>query len=101
MTKNGLYDFRLEFTQESDHMEELDRQLSVLLSTVEGTVPLDRELGLNTDFADKPPQLAKTLYTAEVTKKVAKFIPSVRVREITWSQPEDGKLIPRVVITNA
>ena len=101
MTKNGLYDFQLEYTFSDDRMAELDRQLALLLSTVEGTMPLERELGLNTDFVDKPPQVAKSLYTAEVTKKVAKFVPWVRVREITWSQSKTGELISRVVITSA
>ena len=64
------------------------------------TVTMDREFGLNMDFVDKPPEVAKSLYTAEVTKKVAKYIPTVRVQEITWSAAE-GKLSPKVVITSA
>ena len=52
-------------------LAELDRQLALLLSTREGTMPLDREFGLNMDFVDMPPEVAKSLYTAEVTEKVA------------------------------
>ena len=52
------------------------------------------------DFVDKTPEVAKSLYTAEVTKKVAQYIPTVRVQEITWSAAA-GKLSPKVVITNA
>lgn len=101
MTNNGLYDFQLEYTFSDDRVAELDRQLALLLSTVAGTMPLERELGLNTDFVDKPPQAAKSLYTAEVTKKVAMFIPWVRVQEITWGRSEAGKLTSKVVITSA
>ncbi len=101
MNENALFDFQLEFTFSADWLAELDRQLALLLSTREGTMPLDREFGLNMDFVDKPPEIAKSLYTAEVTKKVATFIPTVRVQEITWNRAEGGQLKPRVVITSA
>lgn len=100
MNETVLYDFKLAYTFATDWLADLDRQLAFLLSTREGTVPLDREFGLNMDFVDKPPEVAKSLYTAEVTKKVAKYIPTVRVQEITWSAAE-GKLSPKVVITSA
>lgn len=100
MTYSVLFDFHLANTFSSDWLADLSRQLDFLLSTQAGTVPLDREFGLNMDFVDKPPEVAKSLYTAEVTKKVAKYIPAVRVQEITWTAAE-GKLSPKVVITSA
>ena len=47
MNGTGVYDFKLEYTFAGDYMAELDRQLALLLSTREGTMPLDREFGLN------------------------------------------------------
>lgn len=85
----------------SNVAEEVDCRLSLLLSTREGTMPLDREFGIAMDFLDLPPETAKSLYTAEVTKKVAKFIPGVRVKEIRWSNGEAGELRAKVVITSA
>ncbi len=96
---NDLFDFQLEYIGEG--VRELDRQIALLLSTREGSIPLDREFGLNLDFADRPASVVKNLYTAEVTKKVAKFIPSVRVREVQWTGTADGKLQPRVVVRGA
>lgn len=101
MIDSVLYDFQLEYTFTDDALAELDRQLALLLSTREGTMPLDRTFGLNMDFADMPPEAAKSLYAAEVTEKVSKFIPTVRVQEITWSRAEGGQLKPKVVITSA
>lgn len=101
MNENALFDFQLEYTSAGDWMEDLDRQLSLLLSTRQGTMPLDREFGLNMDFVDQPSEIAKSLYMAEVTQKVATFIPAVRVREIIWSRAEGGQLKPKVVITSA
>jgi len=93
--------FQIEYTAAEAAAAELDSRLSLLLSAREGTMPLDREFGLNMDFLDMPPETAKSLYTAEVTKKVAKFIPGVRVKSVTWSTGETGTLIPKVVVTSA
>ena len=101
MTEKDFFDFQLECLFEDNERARLDRQLALLLSTREGSMPLDREFGINMDFLDRPPEIAKSLYTAEVAKKVSMFIPSVRVREVKWSQDKDGKLTHKVVITNA
>lgn len=81
--------------------EDLDRRLSLLLSTKVGTMPLDRAFGINMDFLDMPPQTAKCLYTAEITKKIAMFVPEVRVKQVQWNSQEGGILRPKVVITSA
>ena len=64
-------------------------------------MPLDREFGIKMDFLDRPPEVARSLFTAEVTKKVAMFIPQVRVREVKWAKLDGGKMVKKVVITNA
>ena len=96
-----FHNFKLEYTFAGDWLAELDRQLALLLSTRAGTMPLDRAFGLDLDFVDMPQEIAKSLYTAEVTKKVPQFIPTVRVREVTWTWTDSGKLTPKVVITSA
>lgn len=96
-----LFDFKLEYTFQDDKLADLDRQLALLLSTPAGTMPLDREFGIKMDFVDKPPEVVKSLYTAEVTKKVPQFIPWVRVYETTWEYGEQGSIKPKVVITRA
>lgn len=53
MNENDLFNFQLEYTFTADWLAELDRQLALLLSTREGTMPLDRAFGLNMDFVDK------------------------------------------------
>ena len=96
-----IFDYQLEYTFSDNWRAKLDRQLALLLSTPEGAMPLDRGFGINMDFLDMPPEVAKTLYTAEVTKKVNQFIPAVRVREVTWTWKNNGTFSPKVVITSA
>ena len=100
-TNTPLFDFQLEYTFQDDRLAELDRQLALLLSTQAGTMPLDREFGLQMDFVDRPPEVVKSLYTAEAAKKVPRFIPWVRVYEVTWEYGEQGHIKPKVVITRA
>ncbi|MFR8004823.1 MAG: hypothetical protein ACLU6E_03590 [Dysosmobacter welbionis] len=95
------YDFQLQFTFASDKLAELDRKLALLYSTREGTMPLDREFGINMDLVDMPPEVAKSLYVAEITKKTAQFIPEVRVQSVEWTHGGEGQFFPKVVITSA
>lgn len=94
-----LYDFKTEYTFSDSALAELDRGVCLLLSTRAGSLPLDREFGLSTEFLDLPPETAKSIYTAEITEKVAKYIPGVRVKNVSWQPGDDGKFTSKVVIT--
>ena len=100
-TNKPPFDFKLEYTFEDNKLAELDRQLALLLSTQAGTMPLDREFGIRMDFVDKPPEVVKSLYTAEVAQKIPQFIPWIRVYEVVWSYGEQGHIRQKVVITRA
>lgn len=97
----GLYDFKTEYTFSSSALAELDRGICLLLSTRAGSLPLDREFGLSAEFLDLPPETAKSIYAAEITEKVAKYIPGVRVKSVSWQAGDDGKFKSKVVITDA
>ena len=49
-------------------LKEVDEQVETLLSTVAGTIPLDRGLGIDDSFIDKPTEAAQSLYVAEVAE---------------------------------
>lgn len=98
---NTQYEFHLEYTFVSDALAELNRRITLLLTTPVGTMPLDREFGTDWTFLDMPSEAAKSLFAAEVAEKIQTFIPEVRVDEVQWTVGEDGALIPKVVITSA
>lgn len=95
-----LYNFKTEYTFSASVLAELDRSICLLLSTRAGSLPLDREFGLSADFLDLPPETAKSVYAAEITEKVAKYIPDVRVKSVSWQQGGDGTITSKVVITS-
>lgn len=95
------YKFELEYTFADKPDAELERQLTLLITTPVGTMPLARDFGLSQSFLDRPSELAKSVFTAELTEKVARFIPEVRVQAVEWNAGADGTVYPKVVITNA
>ena len=68
--------------------------------TAEGTCPLDREFGLNTDFVGMPMDVAKSQFAVEIIDKTDRYEPRATVKDINFSFNEDGQLQAEVVITN-
>lgn len=95
------YNFELDFMLIDRPVDELRRKLSFLLTTQQGTLPFDREFGLDLSFLDRPAEAARSLFTAEVAAKVAQFVPEVRVKAVEWLSVDGGSVYPKVVITNA
>lgn len=84
----------------NEPVSRLDTSLRLLYTTRVGTMPLSPEFGLSMEFLDRPMEVAKSLFTAEVVAATAKFIPEVRVQAVTFTMGRDGQLIPKVVITS-
>lgn len=72
--------------------------LEVLISTPEGTAPLDRNFGLNQSFLSLPPDTAKTLFAQELITKVEMYIPEIGITEIDITVDSDGILRPVITV---
>lgn len=78
---------------------EVYENLRVLYTTPAGTVPLDREFGIDISVLDEPINIAQGRLIVEYTQKTRRYEPRANVREIFFDADElTGKLIPRVVI---
>lgn len=82
----------------SDFPKELLDRIDKLLSTISGTIPGDRAFGIDQSIQDMPVAFAKTKYVAEITQKVKKYVPELKVVSVMFETNEDSKLIPKVVI---
>lgn len=79
--------------------DEIFQNLRTLYTTVEGTVPLDPEFGININFIDDPVPIAQGKIIAEYSNKTRKFEPRARVKEVSFDVDQStGNLIPKVVI---
>ena len=63
-----------------------------------GTVPFDREFGIDYNLLDYPLPIAQGRLIVEYIEKTRKYEPRVSVKEVNFELNEDGNLIPKVVI---
>lgn len=86
----------------STELAEIIQNVQTILATEQGTVPLDREFGLDWSFVDKPLQVAQALMSSQAVQQINKYEPRAKVVSIGFDEnqlaAQDGKLIPRVVI---
>ena len=61
------------FDYASGDIADIKRCLECLYQTAEGTCPLDREFGLNTDFVGMPMDVAKSQFAVEII--LLRFVP--------------------------
>ena len=86
----------------STELAEIMQNVKTILATEQGTVPLDRNFGLDWSFIDKPLQLAQALMSSQAVQQINKYEPRAKIVSIGFDKnalaAQDGKLIPRVVI---
>lgn len=70
--------------------EEIMQNVAVILATQKFSVPLDRGLGLQMTFLDKPVPAARPLAIGEIMDAIEEGEPRVRVKEVDFL--EDGML---------
>lgn len=87
--------------QENNRVEEILQNVSTILSTPKGSVPLDREFGVDISFLDRPIQVAKVMIVSAVTEAIEEFEPRAKVERVTVAidEMEPGRLIPTVEVS--
>ena len=84
-----------------NELEEIIQNVKTILATVQGTVPLDREFGVDKKILDLPIGIARAKISAAVVVAVNKFEPRVKVRRVFYDSESDlldGKLTPAVEV---
>ena len=77
-----------------NEIEEIAQNVRMILSTAAGTVPLDREFGVDGNLIDLPVGAAQAKMTAEIATAVNRFEPRARVKSVKYSgEPADGSLV--------
>lgn len=82
--------------QPQNTLEEIIQNINTILSTPKGTVPLDRDFGIDWSFVDNPMPEAKMTLRQEIVSALKKYEPRVVVLSISFKQSDaaDGSLIP-------
>lgn len=75
---------------------EIIQNINNIITTPQGTVPLDRNFGIDISILDEAINLVPGKLTVELVKKIQLYEPRVKVKEVTFTADEYGNLIPKV-----
>ena len=92
----------LDFDYDPPELEELKKCLHVILGTRKGTMPLNRDLGLDPEeYQDEPIDIAKNRYAAEVIEQIDKYESRVTVTSVVFEESdlENGQLRPHIYLS--
>ncbi len=80
--------------------DEIYQNVRTILATAKGSVPLDRDFGVDQTFLDHPTSMAMAKSLPAIVEAVEKYEPRVAVVSVTWvaSEAMEGRMIPRVRI---
>lgn len=80
--------------------DEIIERCMFLLSLVKGTIPMNRDLGMDSDITSEPPYIAQQRYTISAIELIDEYEPRVCVEEVQFeTSNEAGYIIPKVVLT--
>lgn len=82
---------------DAEGRERLLQQLNILLSTPVGTVPFDRDFGVDMSFLDMPVPEAKNSFLTQAAEKMEIYIPQLQLESVEI-ETENGVLKPKVVV---
>lgn len=81
---------------------EVAQNVRMIITTPRGSLPLDREFGLDFSVIDQPLPRAKALLARDIVSQVARYEPRARVDQVDWQETVDeamdGQIIPLVTI---
>lgn len=87
-------EFAIVFDKEE---EKLRRELSMLLSTRAGSVPVIRDYGMSWQCLDAPPEVAESLFYQELLQKTEKYVADIKIVEIEFvHNPENGETTVKI-----
>jgi uncharacterized protein len=92
-----------DFTNAGNSEKEILSCVHCLLNTAVGSVVLDRAIGVDYSFVDKPMPLAMNMILAEIPGKIKKYEPRCTLTDISFNgdqlQLEAGQLLCRITVS--
>lgn len=80
--------------------EEVIQNIRLILSTPRGSVPLDRDFGIDWTVIDRPVGEVSQIIKAHIVRQIQKYEPRAKVKKVELLSQElpDGKLRVKVLI---
>lgn len=79
--------------------EEVIQNIRTILTTRRGSVPLDRDFGLDTSIIDQPVNRIRALLTTDIIETVERYEPRAEVTAVDFSgESTEGAVVPLVKV---
>lgn len=75
-------DFKYNYLIHPNSIEGIFQQCKLLLSTTRGTVPLERDFGIDSKAVDKPSNILTAGLKVDIQQQLKKFIPRATLLEV-------------------
>lgn len=95
-----LTDVEFNVRDELEDQDDVMRCLRNLILTPAGSVPLDRDFGIDQSFLGQPLNVAQNTLAVEIMDKAARYEPRAAVLEVRLTSSVDGQIKAEVVIAN-
>lgn len=87
------------FFAPKNELEEIIQNVRTIITTRKGSVPLDRDFGIDVDIIDQPVTRVRAALTADIIDAVERYEPRVSVTEVTFRGNEiEGEIYPVVKV---
>lgn len=90
-------DNAINFMPENEHKEILQNVITIC-TTLKGSVPMDREIGVSPKIIDEPVNIARAKISSEIIDAVRKFEPRAKVTRLNFEEDENGEMKVRIRI---
>lgn len=85
---------------EKELRKDIFEKIMFILTLTKGTIPMNREIGLDSDIQDLPMYEAQNKYVVSAMELIEKYETRVTVETISFIADEKhGRMIPEVVVT--
>lgn len=79
--------------------QELLDKVFFLLSCIKGTIPMNRNIGLDPNIISQPDTITRNLYTVSAIELIEEFEDRLSVEEVQFESGDSGNMIPKVVLS--
>ena len=80
-------------------VEEVLQNVRTIITTIKGSIPLDRDFGIDGSVVDMPVNVAKAKLTNEIFRAIRVYEPRAVIESISFDGELSGRLLPTVEVS--
>lgn len=89
---------KINYTLLPGTLEFIIQKVQMLITTIRGSLALNRDYGLSSEYTDKPMTLVYPALRYDIGTQIKKWIPEVEFKELFLESVEDGKMYFKIKV---